>query len=99
MDTIVADGLTKGFTGAFELGPLTFGAREGEILGIMGPNGAGKTTLLRLLWGFLRPDRGAVLVHGMHPHLEQTRVRLRSGYLSEAPHLYGRLTTAQFLRF
>ncbi|PWJ15886.1 ABC transporter ATP-binding protein [Jannaschia seohaensis] len=36
----------------------------GQVLGIVGPNGAGKSTLLRLLYRYLRPASGRVLVDG-----------------------------------
>lgn len=36
----------------------------GVVNAIVGPNGAGKTTLLRLLYGYLRPTRGQVLLDG-----------------------------------
>ncbi|MGD2205210.1 MAG: ABC transporter ATP-binding protein [Anaerolineae bacterium] len=34
------------------------------ITAILGPNGSGKTTLLRLLLGFLRADKGTILLAG-----------------------------------
>lgn len=37
---------------------------DGEFVALLGPSGSGKTTLLRLVGGFLRPDRGAVLIGG-----------------------------------
>ncbi len=99
METIRTEQLIKSFKNTFRLGPLDLHVSPGEILGVMGPNGAGKTTLLRLLWGFLRPDAGAISVFGMRPHLEQVKVRLRAGYLAENPQFYYALTATQFLRF
>jgi lipopolysaccharide transport system ATP-binding protein len=43
---------------------VSFEVHPGEALGIIGPNGAGKSTLLKVLSRILRPDRGAVRVHG-----------------------------------
>ncbi|MEM0156009.1 MAG: ABC transporter ATP-binding protein [Thermoplasmataceae archaeon] len=37
---------------------------EGGITGIGGPNGSGKSTLLKILYGYLRPLQGAVLIDG-----------------------------------
>ncbi|HYR87331.1 MAG TPA: ABC transporter ATP-binding protein [Terriglobia bacterium] len=99
METVRTEQLSKSFKGVFRLGPLDLRVAPGEILGIMGPNGAGKTTLLRLLWGFMRPDSGSISVFGMQPHLEQVKVRLRAGYMSENPQSYFALTGRQFLRF
>ena len=37
----------------------------GERIALVGPSGAGKSTILGLLLGFVRPDRGRVLVGGV----------------------------------
>jgi ABC-2 type transport system ATP-binding protein len=99
MDTIAAQQLCKSYRGVFRLGPLDLRVAPGEVLGIMGPNGAGKTTLLRLLWGFIRPDAGSISVFGLQPHLEQVKVRLKAGFLSENPAMYDSLTARQMLQF
>jgi zinc transport system ATP-binding protein len=41
--------------------------RPKEFIGVFGPNGGGKTTFLKILMGFLKPDRGRVLLFGKPP--------------------------------
>jgi ABC-type branched-subunit amino acid transport system ATPase component/ABC-type branched-subunit amino acid transport system permease subunit len=59
-------GISKAFSGLKAVEDVSFEIRRGEIVGIIGPNGAGKTTLFNLLNGFVRPDRGEVLIAGKH---------------------------------
>ena len=58
------DGLSKSFGGITAVDDVTFGLRDGEILGVIGPNGAGKTTLFDLISGFLAPDSGRIALDG-----------------------------------
>ena len=44
------------------LHPTSFDLMPKRILGIVGPNGAGKSTLLRLLYRYLKPTTGRVMV-------------------------------------
>jgi len=48
---------------------VTFGLPRGSALFVSGANGSGKSTLLKLFAGLLRPDAGAVRVHGRPPRL------------------------------
>jgi iron complex transport system ATP-binding protein len=48
----------------FTLGPVSFEAREREVVAILGPNASGKSTLLRLLAGMAKPLSGRVEVNG-----------------------------------
>lgn len=41
---------------------MNFEAKPGEIIGVIGPNGAGKSSLLRLIFRFLKPTSGSILV-------------------------------------
>lgn len=50
--------------GATVVDGVSLSVEKGETLGIVGPNGAGKTTLLRLLYRFLRPSGGRVVLAG-----------------------------------
>jgi branched-chain amino acid transport system ATP-binding protein len=57
--------------------------------GLIGPNGAGKTTVFNVLSGYVKPDRGTVLLRGEDlTHLSQTaRVRAGIGRTFQAPRL------------
>ena len=50
--------------GATVLSAVSFGVRQGEIVGLIGPNGAGKSTLIRVLAGLVRPASGSVSLAG-----------------------------------
>lgn len=43
---------------------VSFSIAPGERVGLKAPSGYGKTTLLKILGGYLKPDRGEVLVDG-----------------------------------
>lgn len=43
---------------------ITFACEKGSIHALLGENGAGKTTLMKVLFGFLKPDEGKIIVKG-----------------------------------
>lgn len=51
----------------FTLGPVTFSARQREIVGILGPNASGKSTLLRVVAGEVKALSGRVELDGRAP--------------------------------
>jgi iron complex transport system ATP-binding protein len=51
----------------FTLGPVTFSARQREIVGVLGPNASGKSTLLGVLCGEAKPLSGRVELDGKPP--------------------------------
>lgn len=57
-------GVSKSFGGAKVLHAVSRDFEEGMIHGIVGNNGSGKTVLMKCICGFLRPDRGKILVRG-----------------------------------
>ncbi|MBN1872594.1 MAG: ABC transporter ATP-binding protein [Anaerolineae bacterium] len=46
---------------------ITLDLPSGAVTAILGPNGSGKTTLLHLILGLLTPQRGHILLDGVHP--------------------------------
>lgn len=62
---------------AFQIGPLDFSLRRGELVFITGGNGSGKSTLLRVLAGLYPPDAGEITLDGA-PVNDQTRDAYRA---------------------
>jgi branched-chain amino acid transport system permease protein len=57
-----AEGIHKAFGGLMALYNVDVKIEERKITGLVGPNGAGKTTLFNVLSGFIKPDRGRILL-------------------------------------
>ena len=62
---LLVDGLSKRFGGVVAIDQLSFEVPSGQVLGIIGSNGAGKTTAFDLISGFLTPDTGRLVLHGI----------------------------------
>lgn len=55
--------VTAGYlTNDIVLDGVSLHARPGRVTAVLGPNGSGKSTSLRVLYGFLRPRHGRVLL-------------------------------------
>ena len=56
--------VSKSFGDAEVLHAVSRDFAKGKIHGIVGNNGSGKTVLMKCICGFLRPDKGSILVRG-----------------------------------
>jgi ABC-type branched-subunit amino acid transport system ATPase component len=61
---LVAEGVSKRFSGVAALQGVDMEVRPGEVVGLVGPNGSGKSTLLNVLSAFVRADAGTVTLDG-----------------------------------
>ena len=52
----------------FVLRGVTLQAAQGEFLSLLGHSGCGKSTLLNLVAGYIKPDRGRILIDGTTVH-------------------------------
>ena len=57
--------LDKSSSTMFQIGPLDFTLRRGELVFITGGNGSGKSTFMKVLAGLYEPDSGEITLDGM----------------------------------
>ena len=91
--------LTKRYDSTLAVDAINLEVRTGEIFGFLGPNGAGKTTTIRMMMGLLQPTSGSVRLGGYdlaHHGIEAKRM---CGFVPDRPHIYEKLTGAEFLDF
>ena len=98
MLTIEANNLFKQYKGSdtWAVRDVSFGASQGEVVGLVGENGAGKSTLLRMLATMLKPSAGRVSVAGFDAAKDPSSVRRSVGILfGQQNGLYERLTARE----
>lgn len=88
----------KRIKGKSILNGVTLSVEQGRVLGIMGPNGQGKTTLLNVIQGFLKADKGDIVIDGVAintnskesiAYLQDKNIFPKSMKIKEAITLYG----------
>lgn len=101
-DDILLTGVSKTFaTGLFtrKVGVVDLDLRipRGEVVGLLGPNGSGKSTTIKMILGFIKPDRGEILVCGHAAGSREARAII--GYLPENPRFQRFLRAIEILRY
>ena len=69
--SIKAEKLCKSYGRKTVLNQVDFSFGKGGIFGITGENGSGKTTLMNIAAGYLRADKGSVIVSGSQGYCPQ----------------------------
>jgi ABC-2 type transport system ATP-binding protein len=91
--------LTKWYGKTLALDALSLRVPAGEIFGFLGPNGAGKTTTIRIIMGLLRATSGVVRLGGHDLAGDPIAAKQLCGFVPDRPHLYEKLSGAEFLDF
>ncbi len=92
-------GLVKRFGEKVAVDGIDLEVPTGSFFGLVGPNGAGKTTTLSMATGLLRPDAGAVRVHGVDVWGDPVRAKRMIGNLADGVRLFDRLTGEQLITY
>jgi ABC-type Mn2+/Zn2+ transport system ATPase subunit len=71
---IEARSLNIGYSGELVVADINFALRPGQALGLIGTNGCGKTTLLKTIVGLLPLLKGQLMVLGMPPGKNRSRI-------------------------
>ena len=96
---IVAEKLSKSYSGHRAIEDISFKIGAGEIVGLLGLNGAGKSTILKILGCFLLPSGGRATVDGFAVEETPHEIRRRIGYLPDHPPLYDEMTVESYLSY
>lgn len=91
MSAIVVNELTKKFRRNLVFNDFNLEVFDGEIFSIMGMEGAGKTTLARILFHFLKPNKGMIRIFDMDGQKESKSVKEFTGYVPEEVWIYDNL--------
>lgn len=91
--------LTKRYANTLAVDQLNLSVPDGEIFGFLGPNGAGKTTTIRMMMGLLQPTSGHVLLGGADLATDPLTAKAMCGFVPDRPHVYEKLTGAEYLDF
>lgn len=75
--------VSRRFGDAWAVSDLNLDVERGSCFGLLGPNGAGKTTTLKMIYGFLRPTSGTILVGGADISLDPGGARAAMGIVPQ----------------
>ncbi len=89
-----ATGLVKRYGRRTVVDGVDLAVAPGEIVALLGPNGAGKTTSFYAVVGFVRPDRGRIVLGDVDVTRWPMHRRARAGlgYLAQEPSAFRRMT-------
>ena len=100
MSTVLsARGLEKRFGAVVAADALSIEISAGQKVSLIGANGAGKTTFVNMVTGYLKPDRGSIVLDGtdISRHSPRRVAGLGISRSFQIPQLFVELTAAENL--
>ena len=64
MADVKLENLAKSYGNTVAVQDVNISIAEGEFFSLLGPSGCGKSTTLRMIAGFVKPDRGQIVIGG-----------------------------------
>jgi putative spermidine/putrescine transport system ATP-binding protein len=92
------DHIHKSFGPTVAVEDFTLEIPRGEFVAFLGPSGCGKTTVLRMIAGFERPNRGAIILDGQDIS-ELPANRRNIGMVFQQYALFPNMTVADNIKF
>ncbi|MCX8064534.1 MAG: ABC transporter ATP-binding protein [Candidatus Hydrogenedentes bacterium] len=96
MAYIEVENLTVTYGDFVAIDNISFSLEPG-VIGLIGPNGAGKTTLIRTFLGFLRPQKGKILIGSFRIPKDILAVRTMVGHMPEKEVISPKVSGVNFL--
>ncbi len=97
--SIKVNNICKSYEDYKAVNNISFELKKGEILGLLGPNGAGKSTLIKIITGYLKQDKGDVIVCNTNTLENNLMIKREIGYLAENNPLYLDMFITEYLGF
>ncbi len=100
---LLANNLTKAFSGALVLDALDLRLEQGENVVVIGPSGTGKSVLIKCLVRLMLPDAGDVLLfdkelYGLNAK-DLNKLRRQIGFLFQSAALYDSMSVRENVGF
>ncbi len=98
--TLSLNHLAKRYGKRWVVKDISFAMQSGEVVGLLGPNGAGKTTTFYMVVGFIKADKGQILLadHDISHLAMYQRAKLGLSYLPQEPSIFRKLSVRDNLR-
>ncbi|AVN60438.1 ABC transporter ATP-binding protein [Mesoplasma entomophilum] len=98
-ELIKVNNLTKEFKNGHGIYDINLSIREGEVFGYLGPNGAGKSTTIRHILGFMKPQKGTIIIDGINAWKDADRVNSILGYVPGEIAMPEFMTGIEFIKY